>query len=172
MPGVLLDVRGHLAETPPMARCPFSNVSTTPIRTAAWQILVADDDPSIQLVTRAALRHVTVAGRPLALSQAASVADARAWLAGNAEPALLLLDVGLDTDDAGLILAREVRQGLGNQTVRILLRSGRDPESLRASVVGLDVGDVLGKATGTLPELRAAIITALEAYARLTRTED
>lgn len=153
-----------------MAWSPSSSVS--PIRTAVWHVLVADDDPSIQLVTRAALRHVMVAGRPLSLAQASSVAEVRDWLADNAEPALLLLDVGLDTDDAGLILAREVRQGLGNETVRILLRSGRDPETLRAGVAGLDVSDVLGKATGTLPELRAAIVAALEAYARLTRTED
>ncbi len=172
MPAALLDERSDLADTAPMALSRSSIVSAVPSRPLAWHVLIADDDPGVRLVTRAALREVTVAGRPLALASAASGAEVRAWLAAQAEPALLLLDVGLDTADAGLVIAREVRQILGNRTVRILLRSGHDPETLRAAVAGLDVTDVLGKANSTLPELRAAVSWALEAYVRLTRTED
>ena len=151
---------------------PSPIVSADPLRAEVWHVLIADDDPSVQAVTHAALRHIIVAGRPLMLASATTVAEVHAWLATHREPALLLLDIGLDTPDAGLILARQVREVLGNHTVRILLRSGRDPTDLRAAAAGLDVSDVLGKTSGTLQELRMAVIAPLEVYARLTRPEN
>ena len=67
-----------------------------------WQILVVDDDHEVHAATDFALHAVRILGRPLAISHAHSAMEAREMLAANRDFSVVLLDVVMETEDAGL----------------------------------------------------------------------
>ena len=93
--------------------------------TPPWKVLVVDDEPEIHQVTRLVLGNFRFADRPLQLISAYSSSEAEALLREHADTAVMLLDVVMETDQAGLDLVRIVRERLKNQFVRIVLRTGQ-----------------------------------------------
>jgi CheY-like chemotaxis protein len=94
-------------------------------RAAAWRLLIADDDPLVQQSTRLALSDVEIAGRPLDLLQAHSAREARDILRDDPGIDLLLLDVVMESEDAGWRLVPLLREELGNRDLRIVIRTGQ-----------------------------------------------
>jgi len=133
-----------------------------------FRILVVDDEPDVAAVTRLSLRGMRHSGRPVELVVATT--GAAAVDAMRAEPgiAVILLDVVMETDTAGLDACRAIRDELGNRFVRILLRTGQPgvaPE--RATIDDFDIDGYLPKAELTTNRLYAAVRTALKAYEEL-----
>ncbi len=126
-----------------------------------WIVLVVDDDPGVLAISRMALRCVRVAGRDLALVTAQSGAEAVRWLESHDEPDVLLVDMQLETADAGVALLRQLRDRLGCRSARVLLRSGGDMSLVQPDLVGLDVSAVIGKAEVGLTDLRALVAQVL-----------
>ncbi len=91
----------------------------------SWRILVTDDDPLVHATTTLALKHEKIAGRPLELLHASSALEARDILAGDAAIHLILLDVVMETEDAGLRLVPVLRGELGRESLRIVIRTGQ-----------------------------------------------
>ncbi|HUS23939.1 MAG TPA: response regulator, partial [Candidatus Binatia bacterium] len=100
-----------------------------------WLVLVADDDPEVHAVTRLAIGELRFDGRPLQILSAASAAEARELLARHPGIALILLDVVMESEHAGLDLVRHVRETMGNTTVRIVLRTGQPGQAPPREVV-------------------------------------
>ena len=94
-----------------------------------WRVLVVDDDADVHAVTRLALRNLSFRGRELELLSAHSAAEGFRMLRDSADIALVLLDVVMETEDAGLVLVRRIREELGNHTVRVVLRTGQPGQS-------------------------------------------
>ena len=69
----------------------------------AWTVLVVDDEPDIHAVTRLTLEHAQLAGRRVRLVNARSAAEGRSALAAHPETALILLDVVMESEDAGYV---------------------------------------------------------------------
>ncbi len=133
--------------------------------TAPWRLLVVDDDPEVHSVTRYALRKVRFRDRGLELLYAFSAAEARDVLAREADIALVLLDVVMETDDAGLRLVHAIRDELGNNAVRIILRTGQPGQAPEERViVDYDVNDYKAKTELTAQKLYTTVIAALRAY--------
>ena len=78
-------------------------------QTTPWVVLIVDDEPDVHPMTRLALRGVRYRGRPLEILSAYSAAEGFEVLQRHPETALVLLDVVMETDDAGLGLARRIR---------------------------------------------------------------
>jgi two-component system sensor histidine kinase ChiS len=130
-----------------------------------WKILVVDDEPEVHDVTRLALEGFRFEGRHLALSSAFTGAEAREALAGQPDTAVVLLDVVMETDGAGLDLVRHVRQELGNGLVRIILRTGQPGQAPERQVlVDYDINDYKDKADLTATRLFTAMMSALRSY--------
>src|SRR6185503_15659866 len=89
-----------------------------------WRILVVDDEPEVRAVTRLVLGGFELDGRRLEIVEAGSGAEAKAILARDSRFELLIVDVVMETDSAGLDLVRFVREELKNRFVRIVLRTG------------------------------------------------
>ena len=70
--------------------------------TSPWKVLVVDDEPDIHAVLRLAMQDMVVEGHPLQLFDANSAEEAKAMLAAHADIALVLLDVVMETEQAGL----------------------------------------------------------------------
>ncbi len=139
--------------------------SAHPTEAAPWTILVADDDPLVHDASRVALRRLRFKTRGVRLLAAYSGAEALAVLRATPEIAVVLLDVVMETRDAGLAVARAVREELGNRPVRILLRTGQPGDAPEQSVViDFDINDYLSKAELTAEKLQTAVITALRGF--------
>lgn len=93
---------------------------------AAWNVLVVDDEDDIHHVTRLALKRKNWRGRPISLSHAKSGAEARELLTAKGAPNFhaALVDVVMETEDAGLQLCDFIRSNIPRAT-RIILRTGQ-----------------------------------------------
>ncbi|WP_426178135.1 DUF3369 domain-containing protein [Massilia sp. TWR1-2-2] len=137
-----------------------------------WRVLVVDDDADVHAVTRLALRNVAFKDRELELFSAHSAAEGFTLLRDTADIALVLLDVVMETEDAGLVLARRIREDLGNHTVRVVLRTGQPGQAPEQRVIiDYDIHDYKAKTELTTQRLFTAVISALRAYDTLTTLE-
>ena len=100
-----------------------------------WRVLIVDDDQDVHAVTRLALRNVSFKGRELELFSAYSGREAFEILRDTPDIALVLLDVVMETDDAGLLLARRIREELHNSIVRVVLRTGQPGQAPEQRVI-------------------------------------
>jgi len=91
-----------------------------------------------------------------------SGAEARAILRQHTDIAVVLLDVVMETETAGLELVREIREDLGNRAVRIVLRTGQAPEE--SVIRDYDINDYKTKAELTKRKLEPTLHVALRGY--------
>lgn len=137
-----------------------------------WQVLVVDDDPEVHAVTRLMLENCEFAGRRLTLLHAHSAAEARTRLGEHPGIALVLLDVVMETEHAGLDVARHIRQELGNHAIRIVLRTGQPGQTPVQQVVAeYDIDDYLPKSELRFQRLHILATTTLRTYALLRELE-
>lgn len=94
-------------------------------RDAMWRILAVDDDVKFQNSLSFAINKMTLMGRPLELIQAYSMAEASSLLGKDADFAVVLVDVVMETEDAGLRLVKAVRDLLGISDTRFVLLTGQ-----------------------------------------------
>ena len=90
-----------------------------------WKILIVDDEVEIHNITRLALDDFTFENKKLQFLSAYSGTDARQVMIDNPDVAVTLLDVIMESDDAGLITAKYIREILQNRAIRIILRTGQ-----------------------------------------------
>ena len=90
-----------------------------------WKLLLVDDEADIHAVLRLALQDVEVEGRRLQLLDAKSADEAKTRLTEHPDIALILLDVVMESERAGLDLVNFVRHDLGNHSIRIVLVTGQ-----------------------------------------------
>lgn len=92
---------------------------------APWIVGIIDDEPAIHDVTKLALRGVSFYGKPVEFISAYSGKEGFEMLANHPEIAVVLLDVVMESDDAGLLLVDRIRNELNNSAVQIVLRTGQ-----------------------------------------------
>jgi len=138
-----------------------------------WRVLVVDDDPDVHQATRFALDGQVLLGRPLELLSAYSAAEARALAQRCKDLALILLDVVMETEAAGLALVAELRAKPEFAATRIVLRTGQPgyaPE--HESVLRYDINDYRSKTELTHRRLLTTVVTALRSYQQIRTIED
>jgi len=137
-----------------------SDVSIKP-----WKIIIADDEAEVHNVTRMVLNDYVFEGRTLKFLSAYSGEETKKLVNDNPDTAIILLDVVMETDDAGLKLARYIRQDLKNLFVRIILRTGQPgkaPE--RDVIIDYDINEYKEKTELTVQKLFTTITSALRSY--------
>lgn len=138
-----------------------------------WTVMVVDDDASVHEVTRLALADFQFEGRALRFLSAFTAAQAEALLVEHRDTALVLLDVVMESDHAGLGLVSYVREVLGNRTVRIVLRTGQPGQAPERRVItDYDITDYKTKVELTSGKLYTAVVTALRTFRHLVELED
>jgi signal transduction histidine kinase len=136
------------------------------------KIAIIDDDEAVHEGTRFALEGYELNGRGLAILSAYSAAQARELLADNPDTAVVLLDVVMETDRAGLDLVGFIRNELGNDTVRIILRTGQPGQAPEREVIlRYDINDYKAKTELTADRLFTALTSALRSHAQLDRIQ-
>jgi diguanylate cyclase (GGDEF)-like protein len=132
----------------------------------AWKILIVDDDRSVHRATELALRNFTFEGKPLTFVSAYSGEEGRHLIkTEHSDAAIVLLDVVMETHDAGLQVAQYIREELKNRWVRIILRTGQPGEAPEESVIlNYDINDYKLKVELTRQKLITMAIAALRSY--------
>jgi CheY-like chemotaxis protein len=131
----------------------------------AWKVLIVDDDVDVHVVTKFSLSNAHFMGRRLCFLHAYSGEEALAVLRNNDDVALVLLDVIMETADAGLKVARRIRDELGNTLVRIVLRTGQPGQALEHGIIlDYDINDFWCKTDLTTRKLFTTVIASLRGY--------
>jgi diguanylate cyclase (GGDEF)-like protein len=134
--------------------------------TDAWKIMIVDDDLAVHRATQLALNNFQFAGKPLVFVSAYSGEEAKQLIASEqTDIAFILLDVVMETTDAGLQVVRYIREELQNQQVRIVLRTGHPGEAPEESVIlNYDINDYKLKVELTRQRMITTAIAALRSY--------
>ena len=133
-----------------------------------WRVLIVDDDVDVHVVTKFSLSNACFQGRRLSFLHAYSGEEALNVLRNTPDIALVLLDVIMETSDAGLHVARQIRDTLHNNLVRIVLRTGQPGQALEHSIIlDYDINDFWCKTDLTPRKLFTTVISSLRAYAGL-----
>jgi diguanylate cyclase (GGDEF)-like protein/PAS domain S-box-containing protein len=133
---------------------------------------VVDDDAEIHVMTRVLLRDFQFQGRGFEVISAHSASEARRVLAARPDLPVVLLDVVMETADAGLELARYVREDLGNHSLRIVLRTGQPGEAPeRRVMLDYDINDYKSKTELTAQKMFTTVVSALRSWTHITTIE-
>src|SRR5262245_2404789 len=135
-----------------------------------WKIAVIDDEPAVHDGTRFALSDYQLKGQGIEILSAYSAAEGRELLRKHPDVAVVLLDVIMESDTAGLELVEYIRRDLKNETVRIILRTGQPGQAPeRRVIVDYDINDYKAKTELTADKLFTALTAALRSYQQLQR---
>src|SRR5438034_7414975 len=135
-----------------------------------WKVAVIDDEPAVHDGTRFALSDYRLNGQGLEILSAYSAAEGRELMRRHPDVAVVVLDVIMETDTAGLGLVEFIRKDLKNETVRIILRTGQPGQAPeRRVIVDYDINDYKAKTELTADKLFTALTAALRSYQQLQR---
>jgi len=139
---------------------------SSPIAEIGWKVVIVDDEPDVHRATRLALKNFQFEGKPLTFFSAYSGEEGKRLITtDHANSALILLDVVMETNDAGLKVVRYIREELKNQQVRIILRTGHPGEAPEESIIlDYDINDYKLKVELTRQNLLTTAVTALRSY--------
>lgn len=137
-----------------------------------WRVLIIDDEKDVHSATTFALRSTEVMGRPLEFLQATSAREAKEILQHHEDIAVVLLDVVMETPNAGLDLVPLIRNELNIRDTRIILRTGQPNQAPEIEVIrDYDINDYKLKSELTQSRLFASLTTAIRSYKQIKAIE-
>ncbi|NTV96061.1 MAG: DUF3369 domain-containing protein [Thiobacillus sp.] len=137
-----------------------------------WKVLVVDDEPDIIALTRLSLCDFSFDGRELEFLEATSAYEAKAILKEHHDIAMALIDVVMETEDAGLRLVEHIRKDMGNAMIRLVIRTGQPGVAPERFVIdNFDIDDYKDKTELTATRLYTTVRSALKAYRDLRAIE-
>ena len=137
-----------------------------------WKVLLVDDDPDIIAVTKLSLSSFQYEGYKLDIMAANNTSQARYLVEQNPDLAVMIVDVVMETDTAGLDLIEYIRNELNNRMSRIIVSTGQPglaPE--RFIIDNYDIDNYLPKTNLTSQNLYSQLRLALKGYQDLNRLE-
>ncbi|UJF20869.1 EAL domain-containing response regulator [Shewanella sp. OMA3-2] len=124
-----------------------------------WKILSVEDDLDYQRALVSSLESLILPNRTrLQILTANSAFEASTILNTHSDIGLILLDVVMEEDDAGLRLISTIREDLGNALVRIVLVTGQPGFAPEKDVMyALDIDEYWNKADLKLDKLHSIV---------------
>lgn len=138
-----------------------------------FKLLIVDDENEIHVMTKLVLDDYQYLGKSLEFLSAFSGKEAKEILKTNDDIACCLLDVVMETKDAGLEVARFIREEVNNSKIRIVLRTGQPGKAPEKDIIlNYDINDYKEKTELTTQKLFTTITTALRSYNHLVELEE
>lgn len=136
------------------------------------KIAIVDDEPDIHTLTRLALKKMSFRNLPVELFFLHSAADLIEHLRNHPDTSVILLDVVMEDEQAGLRAIESVRNELNNTLVRILLRTGQPGVAPEHEIIErYDIDGYLAKAELTSQRLFSSVRSALKNFDELQRLQ-
>ncbi len=160
----------HLSGTSPAKT---DDVRSGPKDKEYWKLLIIDDDPDVHAVTALALDGFSYQGRGLLILNAYSGTEGFEMMRRHPDIGVALVDVMMESDDAGLVLVRRIREQMKNHLVRLIIRTGQPglaPE--REVIENFDIDDYKEKTELTVKKLFTTVRSAFKGYCDLLSIEN
>ncbi len=130
-----------------------------------WNILVVDGDQVVHDVTNLILSKYQFEHKPVCVTHAYSAREAQTLIEKQNDFAVIILDVMIETEHAGLDLVNYIRKVIKNQLVRIILSTRQVGQAPQFSmIVDYDINDYKEKSELTFEKLHACVTAALRSY--------
>ncbi|MDD2697974.1 MAG: DUF3369 domain-containing protein [Arcobacteraceae bacterium] len=137
-----------------------------------WKILIVDDEIEVHNITKSVLKDFVFENKQLEFFSAYSGKEAIELVKNTPDIALILLDVVMETDDAGLRVVETVRNELYNQKVRIILRTGQPGLAPQRDIIlNYDINDYKEKTELSSMQLFTTVVASLRSYRDLSIIE-
>ena len=130
-----------------------------------WKLFIVDDDKDIHEITKLALKDLKFKDKAISFESAYSAEEAITKLKQNPQFSIVLLDIGMETADAGLDVASFIRQQLNDDLTRIIIRTGQPGDVPEKEIIdNYDINDYKSKTELTIEKLFTSIRTAIAQY--------
>lgn len=141
------------------------SIEDTPALDSNWKVMIVDDEAEVHAVTKLALSNFQFQNRRLEFISAYSAEQAKKAIIDHPDTAVILLDVVMETDDAGLQVVDFIRNHIQNHFVRVILRTGQPGQAPeRQVIINYDINDYKSKTELTAQKLFTVIMSSLRSY--------
>ncbi len=131
----------------------------------AAKVLIADDEPDIQLITRMSLRRLQWQGNPLDIHRVSSGAAAVEFIKKNPDTHVVILDIMMEHDRAGLDSALAIHAL--NPRTEIIIQTGQASIlSEHEVILNYPVSHYLPKGTESAQRICNMVLLSLKNHAR------
>ena len=136
----------------------------------AWKILIVDDDNFIHRVIKEINMELKFDGEKINFISAYKYNEAIDILAKNKDIALVLLDVFLEEQYTGLMIAKYIREDLKNEDIRIVLMTGKGYMSLQEQIIlDYDINGYEDKSDLFSKKMNTVILSSLRSFRDINR---
>jgi CheY-like chemotaxis protein len=130
-----------------------------------WKMLIVDDEPDVHEITRIGLKGFSFDGKKLELISAYSSEQAREILQNDRHFAAALIDVVMETEEAGLDLVRFIREEMGLSHIRLIVRTGQPGKAPERFVIdNFDIDDYKEKTDLTTLKMYTMSRSSIKSY--------
>ena len=137
-----------------------------------WKIAIVDDDEDVHRATEFSLLDVKILGRRLEFIHTYSKAETHQRFAVESNIAVVLLDVVMETEHAGLELVCFIRDELKWRDTRIILRTGQPGYAPEEEAIRYyDINDYKTKNELPRKKLLTSLTAAIRSYDQLRTIE-
>lgn len=149
-----------------------NSLNTSDANKDIWDILIVDDDKEVHSFTKLALHDFAFNNHRLIFTSAYSAKEAMEIIKEK-DFAIILLDIVMESNDAGLKVVDYIRHSLKNTLSRIIIRTGQPGQAPERFVIDhYDINDYKEKTELTTERLYTTIRTALSQYKQLVELEN
>lgn len=141
------------------------NLNIEPSSLSPWLVLIIDDEEDVHTITKLTVGAFKVDNRPLEIISAYSKAEGIKKFQEHPDIALAIVDVVMESDNAGLELIDYVRNTLENHKVRLVLRTGQSVKVPESDVISrYDINDYKDKTELTTQKLKTLFYSTIRSY--------
>jgi signal transduction histidine kinase/CheY-like chemotaxis protein len=156
-----------------MPKLTFNNKKQIELNDDKWEMLIVDDEEEVHSITKSVLKKLVYENKSLKFHHAYSGKQALEIIKDNPKISLILLDVVMETNEAGLDVVKIVRDEFKNDLVRIILRTGQPGSAPEKDIIlNYDINDYKEKTELTSTKLYTSVITALCSYKELNTIQN
>lgn len=130
-----------------------------------WKMLIVDDEPDVHEITRIALKGFTFDGKKLELVSAYSAEEAKKILQDDNDFAAAVIDVVMETEEAGLDLVRFIREEMRLAHIRLIVRTGQPGKAPEQFVIdNFDIDDYKEKTDLSALKMHTMVRSSIKSY--------
>jgi len=138
-----------------------------------WNILVVDDEEEVHSITSIVLKNFIFKNRKVKLYDTYNIEDTKKILSSDIEFSLIFLDIVMESDNAGLVITKFIREDLNNFITRIILRTGQPGNAPEQKIIiDYDINDYKEKTELTATKLTTSVVSSLRSYQELLKIKD
>lgn len=131
---------------------------------SAWKVLIVDDEDEVHKLTRMVLEDYIFRDKKLSFFSAYTGNEALELLKSEDDFAIIMLDVVMETDTAGLEVVKYIRDVLKNDIIQIILRTGHTQAPPQEIISEYEINSYNSKVELTASKLFTVVTASLRAF--------